>query len=107
MKKMDEIGFKLCKIQAEVFSASASESSLQLAHIYEKIYEFSGTAQRMDLGGFLFEACDVHQIFQEIEAEFGQSSYGKGKIYRSRAILDRIYLSLLVLHISKNKQTSI
>ena len=33
----------------------------------------------MDLGGFLFEACDVNQIFQEIETEFGESSYGKEK----------------------------
>ena len=39
----------------------------------------SQVAQRMDLGGFLFEACDVNQIFQEIETEFGKSSYGKEK----------------------------
>ena len=27
MKKIDEIGLKLCKIQAEVFSASVSETA--------------------------------------------------------------------------------
>ena len=43
MKKMDEIGFKLCKIQAEFFPLLL-QKQMQLAHIYEKIYEFSDGA---------------------------------------------------------------
>ena len=78
MKKIDEIGLKLCKIQAEVFSASVSETACS-SPIFMRRFMNSQVAQRMDLGGFLFEACDIHQIFQEIEAEFGESSYGKEK----------------------------
>src|SRR5699024_4264111 len=78
MKKIDEIGLKLCKIQAEVFSASVKETNCS-SPIFMRRFMNSQVAQRMDLGGFLFEACDVSQIFQEIEMEFGESSYGKEK----------------------------
>lgn len=76
MKKIDEIGLKLCKIQAEVFSASVKETNCS-SPIFMRRFMNSQVAQRMDLGGFLFEACDVSQIFQEIEMEFGESSYGR------------------------------
>lgn len=78
MRKIDEIGLKLCKMQAEVFSASVKETNCS-SLIFMRRFMNSGVAQRMDLGGFLFEACDVHQIIQEIETEFGESSYGKEK----------------------------
>ena len=39
----------------------------------------SQVAQRMDAGGFLFEACDVNQIIEEVDTEFGESSYGSEK----------------------------
>ena len=78
MRKIDEIGLKLCKMQAEVFSASVKETNCS-SLIFMRRFMNSGVAQRMDLGGFLFEACDVNQILQEIETEFGESSYGKEK----------------------------
>lgn len=78
MKKIDEIGLKLCKIQAEVFSASVKETNCS-SPIFMRRFMNSQVAKRMDLGGFLFEACDVSQIFREIEMEFGESSYGKEK----------------------------
>ena len=58
MKKIDEIGLKLCKIQAEVFSASVSETACS-SPIFMRRFMNSQVAQRMDLGGFLFEACDI------------------------------------------------
>lgn len=78
MRKIDEIGLKLCKMQAEVFSDSVKETNCS-SPIFMRRFMNSQVAQRMDLGGFLFEACDVNQIFQEIETEFGESSYGKEK----------------------------
>ena len=78
MRKIDEIGLKLCKMQAEVFSVSVKETNCS-SPIFMRRFMNSQVAQRMDLGGFLFEACDVNQIFQEIETEFGESSYGKEK----------------------------
>lgn len=78
MRKIDEIGLKLCKMQAEVFSASVPETNCS-SPIFMRRFMNSQVAQRMDFGGFLFETCDINQIFQEIESQFGESSYGKEK----------------------------
>ena len=78
MRKIDEIGLKLCKMQADVFSASVKETECS-SPIFMRRFMNSQVAQRMDLGGFLFEACDTNQIFDEINTEFGESSYGKDK----------------------------
>lgn len=78
MRKIDEIGLKLCKMQADVFSASIAATYCS-SPIFLRRFMNSQVAQRMDVGGFLFEACDINQIFEEIEVEFGQSFYGKEK----------------------------
>ena len=78
MRKIDEIGLKLSKMQAEVFAASVSVTNCS-SPIFLRRFMNSQVAQRMDSGGFLFEACDVNQIFEEINTEFGDSSYGKEK----------------------------
>ena len=78
MRKIDEIGLKLCKIQGDVFSASVKETECS-SPIFMRRFMHSQVAQRMDFGGFLFEACDTNQIFDEVNTEFGKSSYGKEK----------------------------
>lgn len=80
MRKIDEIGLKLCKMQAEVFAASIKDTTCS-SPIFMRRFMNSQVAQRMDLGGFLFEACDKNQIFEEIDTEFGESSYGKERYY--------------------------
>lgn len=82
MRKIDEIGLKLCKIQGDVFSASVKETECS-SLIFMRRFMNSQVAQRMDFGGFLFEACDTDQIFDEINTEFGKSSYGKEKYSES------------------------
>ena len=78
MRIIDDIGLKLCRIQAEVFYESALKSNCS-SPIFIRRFMNSKVAKRMGLGGFLFEACDVDDIFKEIEVEFGESSYGKEK----------------------------
>lgn len=78
MKKMDEIGLKLCKIQGEIFVASATKTDCS-SLIFMRRFMNSQLARRMDLGGFLFEACDVSRAIEEINEEFGDSTYGKEK----------------------------
>ena len=78
MNNIDEMSLKLCKLQAEVFAASALEADCS-SLIFIRRFMNSQVAQRMDSGGFLFEACDLKQIFEEIAVEFGESSYGKVK----------------------------
>lgn len=78
MNQIDEIGLKLCKIQAKVFSKSIQKVNCS-SLIFIRRFMNSQVAQRMDLGGFLFEACDMDQIFEEIDSEYGESSYGREK----------------------------
>lgn len=82
MRKMDEIGLKLCKMQAEVFEASFIKMECS-SLIFMRRFMYSQVARRMDGEGFLFESCDVNQILEEINAEFGISSYGKEKYSRN------------------------
>ena len=42
----------------------------------------SEVAARMDRNGFLLEACDVTAIFNEVEAQYGPTSYGKERYGR-------------------------
>ena len=78
MRKIDETGLKLCKMQADVFSASGSREKCS-SLIFIRRFMNSQVAQRMDTDGFLFEACDINSIFEDINLEFGESSYGKEK----------------------------
>ena len=78
MKKIDETGLRICRMQAAVFEASASLLNCS-SLIFIRRFMNSRVAQRMDLESFLFEACDVNQVIEQIEAEFGASSYGKEK----------------------------
>lgn len=104
MKKIDETGLKLCKIQADVFSASVSKASCS-SLIFMRRFMNSQVAQRMDVGGFLFEACDIHSIIQEIETEFGESSYGKEKYSESELYwIGYIYRYWAYTHEKTSKQ---
>lgn len=78
MRKMDETGLRLCKMQGDVFVSSVNAMNCS-SPVFLRRFMYSQVAQRMDTGGFLFEACDVSRIFEEINAEFGESSYGKEK----------------------------
>lgn len=78
MRKIDEDGLLLCKMQARVFTASASKECCS-SSIFIRRFMSSQVAQRMDMGAFLFEACDTNQVFEEIREEFGNTDYGKEK----------------------------
>ncbi len=78
MKKIDENGLRLCRMQAEVFEQSITKTKCS-SPIFLRRYMNSQVAHRMDQTGFAYEACDVDSIFAEIENEFGKSNYGKEK----------------------------
>ena len=76
MKAFDEIGLKLCRIQAELFVFSASKLECS-SPIFLRRFMFSKVAARMDQDSFLYEFCTEENIIQELEEEFGPSNYGK------------------------------
>lgn len=78
MRNMDENGLKLCRLQAELYADSLNKTDCS-SSIFIRRFMNSDVAKRMDSGSFLFESCDKNGIFEEIEIEYGNSSYGKEK----------------------------
>ena len=78
MRAFDEIGLKLCRMQAAIFEATASKLNCS-SPIFIRRFMYSQVAQRLDSDGFLFEACNVDRAIEQINSEFGDSSYGKEK----------------------------
>ncbi len=81
MKKIDEEGLNLCTLQAEVFADSLTVAQCS-SPIFIRRFMNSEVATRMDHMGFLLEACDVTSILNEVNAQYGPTSYGKERYGR-------------------------
>ena len=79
MKKIDEEGLKLCALQADIFAESL-ETTQCSSPIFIRRFMNSQVAARMDHRGFLLEASDAVSILNEVEAQYGPTSYGKNFI---------------------------
>ena len=78
MKVIDDIGIKLCRMQAETFSLSSQKAMCSSA-IFIRRFMNSDFASRLDHGGLVSEIIDSSIVFEELEAEYGTSDYGKEK----------------------------
>lgn len=78
MKIIDDIGLKLCRAQGDIFVASATKTDCSSA-IFIRRYMNSSFASRLDEGGILSEVFELSVAFEELEQEFGPSTYGKIK----------------------------
>lgn len=78
MKVIDDIGIKLCKVQGEIFSLSIAKTECSSA-IFIRRFMNSYFASRLDNGGLVSEVFDSNVVFEELEYEYGASSYGKEK----------------------------
>ncbi len=78
MKEMDLLGLKICSYQAELFKKSISETECS-SRIFIRRFMKSDLAKRMDKNGILFESLDILDALEEINEEYGESSYGKEK----------------------------
>lgn len=81
MKKIDEEGLKLCILQAEVFADSLTVT-LCSSPVFIRRFMNSEVAARMDRRGFLLEACDVESVLNEVDEQYGPTSYGKERYGR-------------------------
>ena len=77
MKDFDIYGLKICEFQARVFEKSLNAE--YSSPIFIRRFMYSEVGQRIDLNAFLFEASPEDSVLEEINEEFGQSSYGKIK----------------------------
>lgn len=78
MKKMDSLGLKTCSFQAKLFEASQTQTSCS-SKIFIRRFMNSELAKRMDSGGLMFEALEVAEALNEVEMQYGNSTYGKDK----------------------------
>lgn len=76
MRKLDDMGLKLCKMQAEIFEESVSLTRCS-SPIFLRRFMYSDVASRMDHVGFLFEACNIQAVIEDIDNQFGETDYGK------------------------------
>lgn len=77
MRKIDRDGLILCEIQANVFEKSVKEKCS--SSIFIRRFMNSNVCEKMDGPYFLEENCSVEKVFEEINDEYGESTYGKAK----------------------------
>ena len=78
MRKIDSLGLKLCSFQAQLFEESLDKCECS-SRIFVRRYLNSNLAKRMDNGGFLFESLTITDALDEINQQYGESTYGKEK----------------------------
>ena len=78
MRKIDSLGLKLCSFQAQLFEKSISKCECS-SRIFAKRFLNSDLAKRMDNDGFLFESLAITDAIDEINKQYGESTYGKEK----------------------------
>lgn len=78
MKKIDSLGLKMCSYQANLFEASIRQTECSSA-IFIRRFMNSALAKRMDNVGFLFDSVEITDAINEVETEYGSSSYGVEK----------------------------
>ena len=78
MKEMDSLGLKICSYQAKIFEKSLEQTKCS-TKIFIRRFMNSELAKRMDKNGIMFESLDIIDAIDEIEEEYGGSSYGKEK----------------------------
>lgn len=75
MKPLDHDGLTLCRLQGELFQKSAEMLNCSSA-IFVRRFMNSHAAHRMDARGFLDGSTSIEAILDDIQQEYGESSYG-------------------------------
>lgn len=76
MRKMDYEGLTLCALQAEVFKTSLEVTQCS-SPIFIRRFMHSEVASLMDRKGFLIRINDAFSILEEVEEQYGPTSYGQ------------------------------
>ena len=78
MRQIDSMGLKLCKYQARLFQSSLDQTQCS-SKIFIRRFMYSDLAKRMDSESILFDAMDITDAFEDINMQYGESSYGNDK----------------------------
>lgn len=77
-REMDQTGLMLCDIQGKIFEQSVTSEECS-SNVFIRRFMNSKFVSRMDNLTFLNESMTVEEIFEEIDMEYGKTSYGKIK----------------------------
>ncbi len=103
MKKIDETGLSLCRLQAEAFKKSVVSTKCS-SPIFIRRFMLSFVAERMD-DGIIGEVLDDTKIINEIKNQFGESEYGKIKFAEEEMYwIGYIYRYFSYTHQKSSKQ---
>ena len=78
MKKIDHDGLLLCKIQGTIFENSLKKTKTS-SEIFIRRFMFSDIAKEFDSKAYLNGSITKDEVFELIDDEYGESSYGKNK----------------------------
>lgn len=78
MKKMTNNGLLLCKIQADLFANYASFSNCS-PYFFIRRFMFSDLAKRFDNTTVLLDSSSNKTFIDEIDQQFGKTTFGSGK----------------------------
>lgn len=78
MRKIDHDGLLLCKIQGSIFENSLKKTSTS-SEIFIRRFMFSNIAKEFDSKAYLDSSITKDEVFELIDDEYGESSYGKNK----------------------------
>ena len=103
MKKIDETGLSLCRLQAEAFKKSVVITKCS-SSIFIRRFMLSFVAERMD-SGIIGEILDDTKIINEIKKQYGESEYGKIKFAEEEMYwIGYIYRYFSYTHQKSSKQ---
>ena len=78
MKSMDEYGLKMCVFQAELFENSVLQQECS-SKVFIRRFMYSDLAARIDAEGFFYESTGIIDAFDELDRQYGKTSYGNQK----------------------------
>lgn len=85
MKKVDILGIILCEIQGELFEKYKSFSNMS-PYFFIPRFMHSDLAKRFDDTMILFESSTVESLNNELENQYGKSSFGSNTSVNSEAL---------------------
>ena len=77
-REMDQVGLLLCDVQGIIFEQSVTSEECS-SNIFIRRFMNSKFVSRMDNLTFINESITIEEIFEEIDMEYGKTSYGKIK----------------------------
>lgn len=81
VREMDHDGLLLCRIQAETFELSVEKAGTS-SEIFIRRFMKSEAAQLLDSGAILYRMYEPQDLPDDIEEQYGASTYGSVKFSR-------------------------